>query len=250
MKTPSIQFYYNDFNAITSPGFLTIRKSSRAKRLSIKVFPRGLVEVVSPKNKKNSEIYKFIVSQKDWIKKTREQFSKIYTQEPFKLPNYINLSGIGQQLNVDYVYKENVNSVKYQSKKGRIILIGNIFDEELCVSALKRWLARLARSEFKNILLQLSKQIGNSFHKLQIRGQRSCWGSYSSSGSLSLNYCLLFLNPIQLRYVIIHELCHVTHLNHSQKFWKLVERYEPNYKKLDSELNNSWDKIPVWLGIY
>ena len=250
MKTNSNQFLYNNSNASTSLGFFIIRKSNKAKRLSIKVFPRGLVEVVSPKNKTNSEIYKFIDINKYWIKKTRDQFSKIYTQEAFELPNYINLDSIDQQFKVDYVYKENVNSVRYQSKKGRVILIGKIFDEELCVSALKRWLASLARSEFKIILLKLSNQIGNSFLKLQIRGQRSCWGSYSSSGNLSLNYCLLFLNSIQLRYVMIHELCHISHLNHSRKFWKLVEKYEPNYKRLDNELNNSWDKIPVWLGIY
>ena len=250
MKIKSSQSHYNNSDAITSLDFFIIRKSNKAKRLSIKVFPRGLVEVVSPKNKSNSEINEFIDSNNDWIKKTRDQFSKIYTQEAFELPNYINLPAINQQFKVDYIYKENINSVRYQSKKGHVILTGKICDEELCVSALKRWLANLARSEFKIILLKLSNLIGNSFTKLQIRGQRSCWGSYSSSGNLSLNYCLLFLYPIQLRYVMIHELCHISHLNHSRKFWKLVEKYEPNYKELDNELNNNWEKIPVWLGIY
>jgi predicted metal-dependent hydrolase len=96
----------------------------------------------------------------------------------------------------------------------------------------------------------LSTVTGNSFRKMHIRGQRTCWGSHSSTGTISLNYCLMFLNPAHLRYVLIHELCHGTHMNHSRRFWSLVGRYEPDYRRLDKDLNSCWKKIPTWVGLY
>ena len=49
---------------------------------------------------------------------------------------------------------------------------------------------------------------------------------------------------------MIHELCHAKHMNHSQRFWRLVGRFEPDYKRLDKDLNNCWKRIPTWVGIY
>ena len=83
-----------------------------------------------------------------------------------------------------------------------------------------------------------------------MRGQRTCWGSHSSTGTISLNYCLLFLDPAHLRYVMIHELCHGRYMNHSTRFWRLVGRFEPDYRRLDKDLNHCWKRIPTWLGIY
>jgi predicted metal-dependent hydrolase len=85
---------------------------------------------------------------------------------------------------------------------------------------------------------------------MQIRAQKTCWGSHSSTGSISINYCLLFLEPAFLRYLMIHELSHARHMNHSQRFWGLVGKYEPDYKRLDKGLSDAWKQIPTWLGIY
>jgi predicted metal-dependent hydrolase len=60
----------------------------------------------------------------------------------------------------------------------------------------------------------------------------------------------MFLDPAHLRYVMIHELCHAKHMNHSQRYWRHVGQFEPNYKQLDKDLNSSWKKIPTWVGIY
>jgi predicted metal-dependent hydrolase len=60
----------------------------------------------------------------------------------------------------------------------------------------------------------------------------------------------MFLDPAHLRYVMIHELCHARHMNHSRRFWSLVGDFEPSYKQLDKDLNSSWKKIPTWVGIY
>jgi predicted metal-dependent hydrolase len=83
-----------------------------------------------------------------------------------------------------------------------------------------------------------------------VRGQKTCWGSHSSSGTISLNYCLMFLDPRHLRYVMIHELCHAKHMNHSRNFWRLVGTFESDYRRIDKDLNDCWKRIPAWVGLY
>ncbi len=75
-----------------------------------------------------------------------------------------------------------------------------------------------------------------SWNRVTIRNQRRCWGSCSANKNLNFNYKLLFL-PEHLRdYVIVHELCHLTHLHHGKEFWELVAEQLPNYRELLSEL--------------
>ena len=59
--------------------------------------------------------------------------------------------------------------------------------------------------------------------------------------------CLLFLRPPVVRYLLLHELCHTRHMNHSAKFWALVESCEPDYRALDQELLRGWQHVPGWM---
>ena len=131
-----------------------------------------------------------------------------------------------------------------------VVLSGRTRDDTLCVAALKRWLVALGKKEMLPMLRALSSETNNAFRKMHVRGQKTCWGSHSSTGTISLNYCLMFLDPRHLRYVMIHELCHASHMNHSRRFWRLVGRFEPSYRQLDKDLNQCWKRIPTWVGIY
>lgn len=227
-----------------------VRESGRARRLSIKVFPRGRVEVVVPKRTRPAEVREFVEAHRDWITRARASFAAEHPPEPFALPRIVTLSGIDREFSVRYEPEIGAQTVKYRSAGSTVLLSGNTGDETLCVQALKRWLLSLARREYAPRLRSLSGLTGNSFRKMQVRGQRTCWGSHSSSGTISLNYCLMFLDPAHLRYVMIHELCHARHMNHSRRFWSLVGQFEPDFRRLDKDLNGSWKRIPTWVGIY
>jgi predicted metal-dependent hydrolase len=118
------------------------------------------------------------------------------------------------------------------------------------VDALKRWLANVAKRELAPRLRAEAALTGTAFRRLRVAGQKTCWGSHSSTGTISLNYCVLFLRPELVRYLMVHELCHARHMNHSRRFWALVRRFEPDYRRLDRELSDSWRSIPTWVGIY
>jgi predicted metal-dependent hydrolase len=232
-----------------TPGF-SIRESARAKRLSIKVFPRGRVEVVVPRRTRAGDVQAFVDEHRDWIAKSRQSFARMLPPEPFVLPNVIELPAVGRRFRVRYERRSGQKIVRFRSHDNVVTLSGYTGDDKLCIDALKRWLAGVAKKELRPRLDSLSTLTDNPFKAMHVRGQRTCWGSHSSSGTISINYCLLFLDPALLRYLMIHELCHARHMNHSRRFWQHVGRFEPDYKRLDKALGNSWKQIPAWLGIY
>jgi len=228
----------------------SVRESGRARRLSIKVFPRGRVEVVVPRRTRAADVREFVEAHRDWTSAARASFAAEHPPEPFALPQVVMLNGIERQFSVRYEPRDGDQTVKYRSHGDTVVLAGRTHEEALCVRALKRWLTGLARREYDRRLRALSIHTGNAYKKMHVRGQRTCWGSHSSTGTISLNYCLMFLDPLHLRYVMIHELCHARHMNHSRRFWKLVGEFEPQYRQLDKDLNSCWKRIPTWVGIY
>jgi len=231
------------------PG-IAIRESSRARRLSIKVFPRGRVEVVVPRRTRARDVQNFVDEHRDWIEKSRESFAKILPPEPFMLPNVVELLAIEQRFRIRYERRSDAKTVRYRCRDNVVVLSGRIKDDKACVNALKRWLASIAKKEVAPRLRTLSTLTDNPYTTMHVRGQRTCWGSHSSTGTISINYCLLFLEPALLHYLLIHELCHARHMNHSRRFWQRVAQFEPDYRRHDKALSDAWKDIPAWLGIY
>ena len=228
---------------------VSVRVSTRAKRLSIKVYPRGKVEVVVPKRARARDVERFVEDSRPWIEKTRAAFADDIPEEPFRLPTRVALPGIEHNVGVHYE-PATASSIRYRRTGDILRLRGAVHDDDACVAALKRWLAATAREHFEPKLRALSAATGNSFKRMHVRGQKTCWGSHSSTGTISINYCLLFLKPRLVRYLMIHELCHAVHMNHSRRFWALVEKHEPDYRRLDKQLSDAWRHIPAWVGLY
>jgi predicted metal-dependent hydrolase len=228
----------------------SVRESGRAKRLSIKVFPRGRVEVVVPRRTSAATVEAFVEAHRDWIRDTREAFAAEHPPEPFSLPDRVRLPAIERAFHIRYERDDGSATVRYRVTRSTVVLSGGTRDQARCITALKRWLGSLARKEYLPRLRSLSMLTNTVFHRMHVRGQKTCWGSHSSTGTISLNYCLMFLSPAHLRYVMIHELCHARHMNHSPRFWGLVGSYEPDYRRLDADLNSCWKQIPAWVGIY
>ena len=98
-------------------------------------------------------------------------------------------------------------------------------------------LKALAHGQIPARVAQLASVVGVTYGRIAIRAQHSRWGSCSGKGNLNFN-CLLMLVPEEVRnYIIIHELCHRKHMNHSKDFWAAVERYSPAYRQ-----HRSWLK--------
>lgn len=95
------------------------------------------------------------------------------------------------------------------------------------------------KEEFKSIIEknvnELIKQTGLMPNKITIKQIKYAWGSCSSKKNITLNLELIKYSRQAIRYVILHELCHIKYMNHSKDFWNLVEKYMPNYKQVKKE---------------
>jgi len=109
-------------------------------------------------------------------------------------------------------------------------LTGEELARQRRMEVLIRRYRKTARQVIENRVTYYQGITGGHYTSITIRDQKSRWGSCSSRGTLSFNYRLIFAPPRVLDYVVVHELCHLTHMNHSHDFWNLVAQVMPDYK--------------------
>jgi len=97
-------------------------------------------------------------------------------------------------------------------------------------AAIERWYRRAARAEIAPRLDAAVARAGTSYTKLTIRGQRTRWGSCSQGGAMSFNWRLLLAPEPVLDYVVEHEVCHLEVMDHSARFWRLLESRVPDWR--------------------
>ncbi|MCM1089198.1 MAG: M48 family metallopeptidase, partial [Muribaculaceae bacterium] len=97
-------------------------------------------------------------------------------------------------------------------------------------TALENRYKEAARSYIPQRVAYYHAKTGGSYQRITIRDQKTRWGSCSSKGTLSFNWRLMLAPPSILDYVVVHELCHLTHMNHSAAFWQAVEAIYPDYR--------------------
>jgi predicted metal-dependent hydrolase len=225
----------------------TVRVSRRARRLSVRVYPGGRVEVVVPPGASAAVVQRFVGTHRDWI---NDRVGDLSTAEPLAnqlRPTDVYLPSIERRYAVRYHQSPDALAVHANDSEGRLIVHGPLHDDRQIANVLRRWLMQLAHRELGSRLAIVAEEGGFSYQRVQIRRQRTRWGSCSATGTISLNVCLLFVSPAVLRYLLVHELCHTCHMNHSARYWALVEQHEPDYERLDRELVRGWQSVPGWV---
>lgn len=232
---------------VSEPMSFNWRRSQRAKTLQVRISPWQGVEVVIPRHTSKERVRAFLTRHRNWIRDTWHRIRSEIPDAEQRLPRTLDLRATGECWQVCYRRRAGTN-VRVTTGKGNIITVFHDGRDESAVRrALRRWLAARARSVLTARVDRLCGLTGINYRKLQIRGQRSRWGSCSSNKTLSLNYKLLFLESSLVRYLIIHELSHMRVLDHSKRFWNVVAEHEPRWRALDAQLGESWRDIPAWV---
>jgi predicted metal-dependent hydrolase len=228
---------------------LRVRISSRARRLSIRVYPDARVECVVPPRARPREIEQFIAAHREWIDAKRAAALRNRpAPHPFP-PTIVEWRSTGETWNVHLAGGEGrLRFVENKDAGGRHVLqIRGQASADKLRAGLRTWLMRSAQDRLAPRVAALAASAGENYSQISIRRQRSRWGSCSARGTISLNCCLLFQRPEVVDYLIIHELMHRSHMNHSARFWQAVERNCADWRALDKELVQGWRHVPRWV---
>lgn len=229
--------------AVDELPYLQVRRHPRARRLSIRVHAGGRVVVVVPRRSSARSVEAFINEHRDWIIRTAQQLSPA---EPLALPSRIELPAIGRSFALACADTPE-RRVRWGERDDTLVLHTCAQDAPASMAVLRDWLLAQARRHGPAQVAAVAAETGLAPARLQFRLQRTRWGSCSSRGTVSLNACMLFLEGRLLRYLLLHELCHLRHMNHSRRYWDLVARFEPDCRALDRELDDAWRRVPAWV---
>ena len=126
----------------------------------------------------------------------------------------------------DWIFK-NYENIKQRMQKESLHTLTPL--QERQIKLLEKRFRNAAKTYIPSRCVELQKLTGGTYQKITIRNQKTRWGSCSQTGTLSFNYRLMMADPGVIDYVIIHELCHLTYMNHSKEFWHKVESIMPDY---------------------
>lgn len=207
------------------------------KNYSMTVSEDGKLIVKTPYFYSKKIIEKFIKDKEKWIS---NQISKISNQRK----NSIKIIK-GEKLPYLGVLYPLVIEERYSEK----VLFQNAFYiGDLNRISIKKAFIKFYKMKARDLLeiklMTWSNNININYKKFRLSSAKTRWGSCSSNGTISLNFKLIMMSPEIIDYVIVHELCHIVHPNHSKSFWELVQSYIPDYRrirKMLKELGNIYN---------
>ena len=196
----------------------TVRRSSRARRVRVSVDAERGVEVVLPQRAPARAAAAAVRELRPWIERRLGEVERVRAVVAARDGTVPYLGG--ELLLVPEAGRTRVH------RRGDVLRVpaGDP------APALERWYRRQAKAEIAPRLDRAAAALGTTYTALTIRNQRTRWGSCSSTGAMSFNWRLLLAPEEVLDYVIWHEACHLVHLDHSPRFWSLVERHVPDYE--------------------
>ncbi len=221
----------------TDFGSIKLNHPSRTRKISIKVDLNGQLKINCPTNYSKRKLQQFIKNNQSQIQALIDHYYQNFS--------YQDGDKIGKTRLLKIIIDQDTNQPIFKLKQNFLTVFVNSdqqFHQPETQMELKKQIKKALKKDAKAYLTPrinfLAKQSGFEFDRLRFSHNSTNWGSCSPSKTISLNISLMKLPNELIDYVIIHELCHLKHMNHSPAFWSLVESFLPDYKKLKKQLAN------------
>jgi predicted metal-dependent hydrolase len=196
----------------------TVRRSARARRVRVAVDAHDGVQVTLPARAREREAALAVAELRPWIERRLAEVHAARAR--LAVPaGYVPYLGGHLALVPD-------SGRSRAHRRGDVLHVPSGDARP----ALERWYRRAARTEIGPRLDEAVAALGRAYTKLTIREQRTRWGSCSTTGAMSFNWRLVLAPEEVLDYVVWHEACHLVVMDHSRRFWVLLERHRPGYR--------------------
>ena len=207
-----------------------LKRSARAKQIRLEIKRDTGLTVVVPRSYGLNQLTSFLEAKQSWILGNLakcEEIQSLYAGKELKNGDTIPYLG----RNLKLVIQENHRNASNVKLVQDILIVSLRPGNGRLNIALERWYRMQAAELMKKKVDELSARLGISYTRLTIRGQKTRWGSCSRKGNLSFNWKLLMAPEPVIDYVIIHELAHLKEMNHTKRFWAIVDEYCPQWRK-------------------
>jgi predicted metal-dependent hydrolase len=196
-----------------------VRRSPRARRVRVSVDGAGDVEVILPRRAPERAAAQAVRELEGWIERRRRTLARA-AAEVARPEGTVPYLGRDLRL-VPQPGRERVH------RRGDELLV----PKRDAGAPLERWYRRQARAEIGRRLDAATARTDTTYSGLTIRGQKTRWASCSSRGHMSFNWRLLLAPEAVLDYVVEHEVCHLELMDHSPRFWALLESRVPDWRE-------------------
>jgi predicted metal-dependent hydrolase len=214
------------FDLPSGEALLRVRPSRRARRVSLSIEAgageagSGIVELVVPRGVSLAQAMRFFETQRRWVAaRLADLPQRVLFADGAELP----ILGVPHRI-------RRVESGRGTVRRddGELLVWGR---PEHLPRRIRDHLVALARQELGERARTVAQSIGRQARRITVRDTRSRWGSCSSEGNLSFSWRLLFAPEAVLHYVVAHEVAHLVYMSHGPRFWRVVEKLDPEWRR-------------------
>ncbi|WP_374031470.1 M48 family metallopeptidase [Bdellovibrio bacteriovorus] len=225
-----------------------VHRRSFRRSVSIYLYPNKPIKVVAAKSTPQKVIVDFLMAKKDWIEKNFEKFQEIAEKFPDKkIKAYENFPFKGKERKLKVVITLHKKTFVSMTDEHLLLHIprndwsANSLIEEhpTALKEIRHFYKREAVDFLSERVKFWAGEMNLHPSQVKFREQKTRWGSCSSRKVINLNWRLIVFTQEIIDYVIVHELAHLQHMNHSSHFWSLVEKYVENYKDIVKTMKES-----------
>lgn len=202
----------------------TVRRSDAATRARIDVDVHGVTVVLPAGARLRAE--KFLKEKAAWVLEKHREFARYRERVPdrtFEPGESFPVLDRDRELVVEPARRNELTDETIRLRRSAV-------EQSSVKRALENFYRSLAREQFTERADHYAPRMGVEYRGIEVRNQKTKWGSCSSSGTLGLNWRLMQAPPAIVEYIVVHELAHLREMNHSEAFWEIVAEFDPEYQ--------------------
>ena len=222
----------------------TVRPSRKARGVSLRILEAGSVEVVVPARSAVVFSETVIARHASWVLRTFERLSRQGKNPAPQLAAGSRITYLGVDRTIRVVREERRRPAIALAEAEIAVHLSPASADDFR-PLLARWIRKQAERIIPARVEVLSRPWDLPYTHVAVRDQRTRWGSCSRKGTLSFNWRLLILPPHVADYLIYHELAHLKHMNHSVRFWRLVQTMCPSFREAERWLRRNGRSVPL-----
>jgi predicted metal-dependent hydrolase len=219
-----------------------LKQSQRTRGIRLEIRSETGLTVVVPRKYTRQQVLEILRQKTRWILK------HLHADKPLQMPLFTQELGEGDKLlfmgrTIEIVMNTGNSAISSAVLHGNKLLVSTGSRNGAIPKIVEKWYRQQAATVFKQKADGFKEAMGLRYKNIYIRGQKTRWGSCSPAGNLTLNWKLLIAPEDIIDYVVIHELAHRKHMNHSKKFWDLVGSYCPGWARYRKWLITHEDEL-------